>query len=127
MKTKFAPSWKASVQPRKQRKYRYNAPLHVKGKFLRAHLAKSLRERHGVRSARVRAGDKVRVLRGTFKGREGKVDRVDLKNSRIYIAKVEMVKKDGATKVQMPITPSNCMIVELDLSDKRRAAKLTKK
>ena len=55
-------------------------PLHLKGKFLVAHLVKDLRLKYGKRNARVRVGDKVRVLRGTFKGREGKVERVDTKN-----------------------------------------------
>lgn len=125
MRAKHSISWKGSTQPRKQRKYRYNAPLHVKGTFLSAHLIKDLRAKHGgLRSIRVRTGDKVRVLRGQFKGREGKVDRVDLKDTKVYVSKVETVKKDGATKVPYPIDPSNIVIVELDASDKRRNAML---
>lgn len=120
---KFSTSWKSSVQPRKQRKYRYNAPLHVKGSFLSAHLVKELREKHGTRSVRIRTGDKVRILRGNFKGREGKVDKVDLTHSKIYVNKVEIVRKDGATKVPYPLNPSNLLIVELDTSDKRRLSK----
>ena len=45
MKTEWSPGWKSSVQPRKQRKYRMNAPLHVKRKFMSAKLDKTLRER----------------------------------------------------------------------------------
>lgn len=124
MKAKHSIAWKASSQARKQRKYRYNAPLHIKGKFLAAHLVKELREKHGLRSIRVRVGDKVRVLRGTFRGREGRVERVDVRNGHVYVAKVEQVKKDGATKVPYPLQPSNVMIVEFDTSDKRRAGML---
>lgn len=123
MKSKFSTTWKASVQPRKQRKYRYNAPLHIRGHFLNAHLVKELREKQGMRAVRVRTGDKVRVLRGTFKGREGKVTGVDLQKGKLTIEKVEMIKKDGATKVAYPINPSNVLIVELDTSDKRRFKK----
>ncbi|MDD9953976.1 MAG: 50S ribosomal protein L24 [Candidatus Woesearchaeota archaeon] len=120
MKKAYSPAWKASTQTRKQRKFRYNAPLHVRGKFLAAHLAKELREKHKKRSLRVRTGDTVRVLRGEFKGREGKVDRVDLSKGRLFIAKVERIKPDGATKVQIGFSASNVMLVELDKSDKKR-------
>ncbi len=121
--TRFSSTWNASKQPRKQRKYRYNAPHHIRGSFLHATLAKDLREKHGTRSLRVRKGDKVRVLRGTFKGREGKVDKVDTTRSKVYVTKVEIVKKDGATKVPYGMNASNLMIVELDTTDKRRLAK----
>jgi large subunit ribosomal protein L24 len=124
MKASYSKHWKASTQPRKQRKYRHNAPLHVKGTLLGCHLAKELRTKHGVRSVRVRTGDKVRVMRGTFKGREGKVERIDLKKGKVYVTKVEMVKKDAATKVLYPLSPSSLMIVEMDMADKRRADKL---
>ena len=76
---------------------------------------------------RVRVGDKVRVQRGQFKGREGKVERVSVKDSTLIISKVEQVKKDGNTKVPYPVHASNVSIVELDLSDKRRNAALKEK
>ena len=34
MKRKYSSSWKSSKQPRKQRKYRQNAPLHIKQKLV---------------------------------------------------------------------------------------------
>jgi len=124
MKAKHSTSWVASKQPRKQRKYRYNAPLHIKGKFLTAHIVKDLRDKYSLRSLRVRTGDKVRVLRGQFKGREGKVDRVDVKKCKVYVNKVDSVKKDGATRVPYPLDASNLVIVEFDTTDKQRAAML---
>ena len=124
MKAKHSIAWIGSKQPRKQRKYRYNAPLHIKAKFLTAHLVKDLRNKYNMRHLRVRVGDKVRVLRGQFKGREGKVERVDVKDTKIFVAKVETVKKDGATKIPYPINPSNVIIVEFDTTDKQRAAML---
>lgn len=123
MKQAYSRNWNASTQPRKQRKYRYNAPLHIKGSFLAVHLTKDLRQKHGTRALRVRTGDKVRVLRGSFKGREGKVTSVDVKKVKVYVEKIENVKKDGATKVPYALEPSNLMLVELDASDKRRLKK----
>ena len=108
-----------SRQPRKQRKAYYNAPLHVRQKLVSAPLSRELREKYGVKTLPVRKGDKVRVMRGDFKGHEGKVVRVDLKRVRVYIDGVTIKKADG-TPVFRPIHPSNLLIVELDLKDEWR-------
>ena len=123
MKSSFATTWKSSVQPRKQRKYLYNAPAHIKSKFLGARLSKELQEKYSTRTMRVRTGDKVKVVRGTYKGKEGKVESVDVVKTRIFITKIDQPKPDG-TKRLLPIHPSNVIITELDLSDKKRKAKL---
>ncbi|MBP1911882.1 50S ribosomal protein L24 [Thermococcus stetteri] len=106
-------------QPRKQRKFLYNAPLHLRGKIMSAPLSKELREKYGVRNLPIRAGDKVKVMRGDFKGVEGKVVEVDLKRYRIHVEGVTHKKTDG-TEVFYPLHPSNVMIVELNLDDERR-------
>lgn len=116
---KFSTNWKKSNQPKKQRKYRYNAPLHLKQKFMRSHLSKELRKKHKKRSIGLKKGDKVKVLRGTYKGKTGKVEKVDLKEQCIYITGIEVIKKDG-TKTNYPLHPSNLLITELNLDDKKR-------
>ena len=58
-------------------------------------------------------------MRGNYKGLEGKVIKVDLRNYRVYVEGATMKRNDGTT-VYYPIHPSNLMIVELDLSDKAR-------
>jgi len=121
MKKKFSREWIRSKQPRKQRKYSHNAPLHIKGKLMSAHLSKDLMKKYNRRSIRLRKGDKVIVLRGQFKKKKGNVERVDLKKSKVYISGVEMIKKDG-TKVFYPIHPSNLVVTELNLDDKKRIA-----
>ncbi|HDM22621.1 MAG: 50S ribosomal protein L24 [Methanomicrobia archaeon] len=108
------------VQRRKQRKMYFNAPLHKRQKFMSAHLSKELREKYGIRSLPVRKGDKVRVLRGDYIFSEGKVMKVDLKRTRIFIEKVTREKTDG-TEVNIPFHPSNVEIIELDLKDEERA------
>lgn len=122
----FSKSWKSSKQPRKQRKYRANAPLHIKGKFLAAHLSKELRKAYNRRGIRLRTGDKVKIMIGQFKKKEGKVERVDVKKERAYIAGIDILKRDGS-KTQYPIHPSNLMITELNLEDKRRKEILERK
>jgi large subunit ribosomal protein L24 len=119
----FSNAWISSTKPAKQRKYRFNAPLHIKGEFLNAHLSKDLRVKYGRRSLRVRTGDKVRIMRGQFRRQEGKVEEVDVIKSRLFISKIEHTKRDG-TKARYPIQPSNVMIVELNTDDKKRMAKL---
>jgi len=119
MKQKFSKTWKSSKQPRKQRKYRHNAPLHIKQKFMRAVLSKELRKKNNKRSFSLRKGDKVKVMRGQFKKHEGKVDRISLKKFKVYIEGVEVSKKDG-TKTTYPFDNSNLMITELNLEDKMR-------
>ncbi|MDD3934407.1 MAG: 60S ribosomal protein L26, partial [Methanoculleus sp.] len=47
----------ASKQPRKQRKARYNAPNHTRGRFLSASLTPELRGKHNARRTRVVKGD----------------------------------------------------------------------
>ena len=118
MKTKFSINWLSSIQPRKQRKYRFNAALHTKGKFLSARLSKELTEKHKTRNARVRSGDKVLIMRGQFKSVIGLVERVDLSRERINVAGATLSKKDGS-KVAYPIHPSNVQITSL-VEDKKR-------
>jgi large subunit ribosomal protein L24 len=126
MKTKFSSSWKRSVQPRKQRKYRHNAPLHIKQKFISAHLSKDLRKKHNKRNIGIRKGDKVKVMRGQFRKKEGKVEQVSLKKIKVYVEGVEIAKKDG-TKTRYPLHPSNLTIIELNIDDKMRQKILERK
>lgn len=123
MKAEFSKAWNASKKPSKQRKYVANAPLHIKGNFLNSHLSKDLREKYATRSIRVKKDDKVKLMRGTHKGKTGKVERVSVKDSKVYITGIESIKLDGS-KTQYPIKPSNLMIIELNLNDKKRKAKL---
>ena len=123
MESKFNPNWKSSTQPRKQRKYLANAPLHIRQKLVSAHLSKDLRKKYSTRSIQARKGDKVRILRGSFRKKEGRIERVDLKHERIFVSGVETIKKDGS-KVFMPLNASKVMAIDLDLSDRKRKAKL---
>ena len=123
---KFSSDWKSSRKPSKQRKYRLNAPLHIKQKFTSAHLSKDLRAKTGKRNIDLRKGDRVKVMHGKFKKHEGKIDRIDLKKSKIFVSGVEATKKDG-TKRMLALHPSNLMITELNLDDKLRQKSLERK
>lgn len=122
---KFSDSWISSKKPNKQRKYRYNAPLHIRGDLLNVHLSKELRQKYGIRALRARTGDKVRIMRGQFRKTEGKIEEVNMKRLKVYIAKIEHIKRDG-TKARYPIEPSNLLLVELNTDDKERMSGLKK-
>ena len=115
-----------SKQPRKQRKSRFNAPLHVRHKLMGVTLSEELREKYQIRSLPVRKGDKVLVMRGDFKEQEGKVEKVDLKNYRLLIDGVSVQKPDG-NQVYHSVHPSKVMLVELDLDDEERSEILERK
>ncbi len=112
-----------SYLPRKQRKMLYQAPKHRRQKMMKAHLSDDLFGKYGIRSLTVRKGDVVKVMRGKFKGHEGKVVEVNLKNMRVAVEGVTVRKVDN-TAVQYWIHPSNLMLVKLDLSDPKRKEKL---
>ncbi|MFZ5955010.1 MAG: 50S ribosomal protein L24 [Nanoarchaeota archaeon] len=119
MKQKFSTSWEASKQPRKKRKYLANAPLHIKQKLMSSHLDKDLKKKYNKRSMTIRKGDEVKVMRGNFSNKKGKIEKVDLKRTRVTIEGIQRSKKDGS-KVNVWFNPSKLKIVALNLDDKKR-------
>lgn len=113
------------MQARKQRKYKNNAPLHVKRKMMVSSLSKDLRNEYGIRSFPIRKGDNVLVTTGSFKGKKGKVTEVSIKRMFVHVEGVEQAKGDG-TKSFYPVNPSNLVIEKFNLKDKLRAEKLEK-
>jgi len=105
--------------PRKQRKRLYNAPAHLRHKFMAAPLSPELISSQGAKTLPVRKGDTVRVMRGDHTGFEGKVSRVDLKRYRIFLEGLTREKVDG-TNVFVSVHPSKVMIKNLKLDDKWR-------
>ena len=119
MKSEFNKSWNSSKQPRKQVKFRANAPNHIKKTFMGSTLDKSLREKYGRRNIEVRKGDEVKVMRGKFKGKQGKVGSVDIKNTRLQIDGIQRTKA-GGEKLITWFHPSKIKIIILDTNDKKR-------
>jgi large subunit ribosomal protein L24 len=114
------------TKPGKSRKRRFNAPNHVKRKFMSAPLSPSLKSQYGTRSMPVRKDDTVTITKGDRRLTEGKVIRVDVKRGRIYVEGVTRNRMDGST-VQIPIRPENVMITRLVLDDDRRRRILDRK
>jgi large subunit ribosomal protein L24 len=119
MKSEFSKSWNSSKQPRKQVKFRANAPNHIKRTFMGSTLDKELRKKYGRRSIEVRKGDEVKVMRGKFRGKQGKVGVVDVKHVRVQIDGIQRMKT-GGEKLETWFHPSNIKIIILDTTDKKR-------
>ena len=116
---KFSKKWISSKNPGKQRKYLAKAPIHLKRKLLSVNLSKELRKRWGKRNVVLRKDDVVKIMRGKFKGKKGKVLVVKIKRQRIEIENIQKKKQDGS-KSNVPIKASNLQIVELNLEDRKR-------
>ena len=119
----MAQSSKARVQRRNQN----NAPTHVKRKMTSSHLSDDLRQKYGVRAARVCAGDTVVIVRGNedIKGTEGKVLSVLTDTGRVTIDGITVNQADG-TAVARPIHASNLVITKLNLADEWRKDSLNR-
>ncbi|MEM1517973.1 MAG: 50S ribosomal protein L24 [Halobacteria archaeon] len=105
--------------PSKQRKKLFRAPYHLLKEMMKAHLSSELAERYKRRAVPIRKGDTVKVLRGEFKGIQGKVINVDRRRMRIYVENVTRKKADGST-VNVPIHVTKVMITQLNLDDEYR-------
>jgi large subunit ribosomal protein L24 len=123
MSKDFSKHWISSKSPKKQRKYRLNAPIHLKRAMLSVHLSKELRKVYNTRNLPVRKGDTVVIMRGKHKGAEGKIDKVYTKQLKVSMDSVKATTKKG-NKVPFKLRPSALLLKELNLSDARRTERL---
>ncbi|KAG9228236.1 putative 60S ribosomal protein L26-2 [Amylocarpus encephaloides] len=103
---------------RKSRKAHFDAPSGVRRTIMSAPLSKELREKYNVRSMPIRKDDEVLVVRGSNKGREGKITTVyRLK----YIVHIERVVKEKSSGQSVPIGvhPSKVVITKMKLDKDR--------
>lgn len=112
------------MKPTKIRKRMlYTASQHLLSKQLGSHLSKDLKEKYHCKSMRVVEGDSVKVLRGEFKGIEGKVTRISTEKRGVAIEGIKREKLKGGN-VDIYIHPSNVIITSLNLEDKWRQSRL---
>ena len=80
---------------------------------------KDLRKKHGRRTIEIRKNDEVKIMRGKFNKKQGKVLAVNTKYTKVQVEGIEITKKNGE-KVFAWMRPSNLKIIKLDDSDKKR-------
>ena len=104
----------------------YQATFQTKSKQLGSALSKDLHKKYGKRSVRVVEGDSVTILRGEFKGVDGKVAKISTQKSSVAIEGVKKEKTKG-DKFDVYIHTSNLVVTSLNSEDKWRIAKLEDK
>lgn len=110
---------------RKSRKAHFAAPSSVRRVIMSAPLSPELRNKYKVRSLPIRKDDEVSVVRGLYKGREGKVIAC---YRRKFVIHIDRINREKASQVSVPvgIHPSNVVITKPKL-DKNRNIILERK
>ena len=101
----------------------FQATLQTRSKQMGSALSKDLQKKYGKKSARVVEGDSVTILRGEFKGVDGKISNISTQKSSVAIDGVKKEKTKG-DKFDVYIHTSNLVITSLNSNDKWRMAKL---
>jgi len=101
----------------------YRATFHTRSKQLGSQLSEELRKKYGKRSVRVIEGDSIKIVRGEFKGVDGKIEKVSTKKNSVSIGGVKKEKTKG-DKFDIYIHTSNLVVTGLNTDDKWRIAKM---
>ena len=111
---------KVSSSRRVNRRAYFNAPSHVRRILMSAPLSKELRDKHHVRRLPIHKDDEVIVVRGSHRGKEGKVTAVYRKKYVIHLDKVTIERPNG-TPVPVGIHPSKVCITKIKMDHDRKA------
>ena len=112
------------MKPTKVRNYQiYRATMATRNKQLGSPLSKDLQKRYGKRSIRVVLGDTVKVMRGEYRGVDGKISKVSIADNSVAIEGVKKEKSKGE-KFDVLIRSTNVVITNLNLDDHWRKTKL---
>ena len=109
----------------KRLKNYYDSPQHVVSKRISASLSESLREKYDRKTIRVHKNDVVKILRGEYKGIDGKITHIYPKIGKISVDGVTREKLAGGN-TPVKIHSSNVMVTSVDLKDKFRKEKIEK-
>jgi ribosomal protein uL24 len=111
--------------PRRQRKAHFTARPFRRRLQMAVPLSRELRRRFHRRSVPVRKGDTVRVLSGSYEGREERVARVVRRDFALVLDNVTL--KSGEEKLKpLPLKTNHLVITRLNLADawRRRALRV---
>jgi len=101
----------------------YQATFQIRSKQLGSALSKDLHKKYGKRSVRVIEGDSVKILRGEFKGVEGKISKVSTQKNSVAIEGIKKEKTKG-DKFDVYIHTTNLVVTSLNTDDKWRISRL---
>jgi large subunit ribosomal protein L24 len=106
----------SSRQPRRQRRAIYTAHSFQRRRRMALPLSRELRARYGRRSVPVRKGDTVRILSGSFAGREERVAKVNRRDYNLTLDNVTVKTAEAKLKT-LPIRTSHLLLTRLNLAD----------
>jgi len=101
----------------------YRASHVLKSKQVSSHLSKELKKKFSKNSIRIVEGDSVKIVRGEFKGVDGKVSKISIQKNSLVIEGVKKEKTKGE-KFDVHIHTSNVIVTGLNTDDKWRTSKL---
>jgi len=73
----------------------------------------------------LKKGDTVKVMRGSFAGKEGAITDVERASGRVFIEKIVRKKSDGS-EVRVGIDASNLLVTGMERTDRKRLKERTK-
>ncbi len=112
--------------PRRQRKAVYEASTFERRILMTVPLSRELRRRFQRRSVPLRKGDTVRVMSGSFVGREERVAKIDRRGYSVTLDNVTL--KTGEAKLKpLAIKTSHLVLTKLNLADAWRRRTLAVK
>ena len=103
----------------------YRATFNTRSKQLTSQLSDDLRKKYSRKNIRVVEGDSIKIVRGEFKGVDGKIAKVSTENNSVAIEGIKKEKTKG-DKFDVFIHTSNLVVTGLNTDDKLRVAKLEK-
>ena len=101
----------------------HRASFHTRSKQLGSQLSEDLRKKYAKKSVRVIKGDSIKIVRGEFKGVDGKISKVLTEKNSVAVEGVKKEKTKGE-KFDVYIHTSNLLVTDLNTDDKWRIAKL---
>ncbi len=108
---------------RRQRRALYNAHTAKRRRLMSVPLSKDLRARFHRRALPLRKGDTVRILEGSYEGREERVAKVDRRALAVTLDNV--TSKTGESKqTPLPVRTGSLVLVHLNLADPWRRRRL---
>jgi ribosomal protein uL24 len=111
--------------PRRQRRALYTAPTSERRRRMTVPLSRELRRRFRRRNVPVRKGDTVRVLSGSYAGREERVAKISRRDYSVTLDNVTLKTAEEKLK-PLGLRPGHLVITRLNLADpwRRRSLRL---
>ena len=101
----------------------YRASQVIKSKQISSPLSKDLQKKYTKKSVRVVEGDSIKIVRGEFKGVDGKIAKISIQKNSVAIEGVKKEKTKGE-KFDVYVHSSNIVVTGLNSDDKWRISKL---